>query len=498
MNSRELAFVTFQTRYSGRISFTNMNLAYESLKDGEIRLLSLTRKGPQPTVSTNVQSNIALSFTKTIIAGTGSIPPFVALSYVWGDPLDKLPFTYSSGTLTVFLSTVATPFEIGLSFLKEAAAHPEAHYEPSLHPHITIKGGLTAYSQILRDSVIAFFATPWWTRTWTVQELVLAKQVDFRCGNQFDFMRNADAFGVRNLLGILAMFRTRNCTDPRDHIFGMLGLDLGDTGVDLRSRLKVDYTASAIQLYEDAASAIIQSSGNLDVLSHVCQYSSIRTKLAGLPSWVPDWSAAVDETFHHYYSERTMRTYFYKVSGDMVPFWDRLGHGRVATNVLTLGKVSAIVPGYPTSTSPTSSQTLLKQWQTFFGVDLITTSLSNNKPSFEEERSKLDQFAFTLSGDLSRNEWNGDANRHIQAFRSWCTWFTDNDPLTLTEDEKRDARLFDDLAKCAGLERRMFRTDKGHVGFGPELPASFHPRSSLDLTRLTRSRDSQQWGLRVS
>lgn len=64
-------------------------------------------------------------------------------------------------SVIAFLSTASGPFELGLSFLRQAARHPTWHYEPSLQPHITVQSGLDARPEALRDSVIAIFATPW-------------------------------------------------------------------------------------------------------------------------------------------------------------------------------------------------------------------------------------------------------------------------------------------------------------------------------------------------
>ncbi|KAF4595450.1 hypothetical protein GQ602_001063 [Ophiocordyceps camponoti-floridani] len=118
-------------------------------------------------------------------------------------------------------------------------------------------------------------------------------------------MRSAHEYGTRSLLGALTMFRTRQCVDARDHIYGMLGLHLGGELEDLRARISIDYSLSPAEPFARVACAMIEQSGNLDVLSHVCQYPSAGGRLGGLPSWVPDWTATVDETFHYWYSERT-------------------------------------------------------------------------------------------------------------------------------------------------------------------------------------------------
>ncbi|KAF4595451.1 hypothetical protein GQ602_001064 [Ophiocordyceps camponoti-floridani] len=161
------------------------------------------------------------------------MPSFTALSYVWGDARDTVTLSYAGGTASmtrnlraileclvssgsreklvwidalcinqadmaersqqarlmgdiysraspvlVFLSTISGPYELGLGFLTQAAEHPDRHCEPS---HMTLPPS-DRDSDVLRDSVVAVFAAPWWTRVWTVQDFVLASSLVFRFG----------------------------------------------------------------------------------------------------------------------------------------------------------------------------------------------------------------------------------------------------------------------------------------------------------------------------
>ena len=361
-------------------------LEYKPLQDGEISSAEPKKIGgaarERKVPGDPGLANVTVSFT-TVTINASSIPSFVALSYVWGDPSDTLPLTYSGGSASVtrnlhailsclapeiashdepeptttrlwidalcidqtnlgeraaqvslmgqvysratsvlvFLSTVSAPFELGLSFLEQAAEHPDWHYEPSLQPLITVGGGLDARSETLRDSIIALFAAPWFSRVWTVQEFVLAGRLTFRCGtseidgatvlaalgslrhheggccwaarreagrdsrgyidipssanggltllqaimrlDQLSIMRDVEAYGAKNMLRALALFRLRECADPRDHIYGILGLDLEDGGEELMSKMRVDYTMPATQVFQHAAAAMIQTSASL-------------------------------------------------------------------------------------------------------------------------------------------------------------------------------------------------------------------------------------------
>lgn len=73
-------------------------------------------------------------------------------------------------------------------------------------------------------------------------------------------------------------------TNPRDKLFGLLGLAKDAESLDIC----VNYDNSCSKVYKDAARKFIQN-GHVDILSP-CQYPK---NLNDLPSWVPDWSAPI-------------------------------------------------------------------------------------------------------------------------------------------------------------------------------------------------------------
>lgn len=197
--------------------------------------------------------------------------------------------------------------------------------------------------------LIQFLSEGWWTRVWTLQEAVLATRMTYYCGsltlsdeNMLDLVRSYEAHfqikacchslalghpgfdytddmyqATRNvsqlysartkepstgLLELSTTFRNRNATDPRDKVFGLLGI-CHDISEDI-----INYKHSVATVYEAATREIIKTSGSLDVLHYrpqdyyytsnsmptlseiVRDGNSIKSELtAGLPSWVPDW-----------------------------------------------------------------------------------------------------------------------------------------------------------------------------------------------------------------
>ncbi|KAI8655423.1 HET domain-containing protein [Fusarium keratoplasticum] len=88
-----------------------------------------------------------------------------------------------------------------------------------------------------------------------------------------------------HLLSVLSHFRDLEATDPRDKIFAFLNLAEDDLG------LVPNYSAEVRDVFIQAARAMINKrmGSILAVLSHLQDSSD--TRIQGLPSWVPDFSA---------------------------------------------------------------------------------------------------------------------------------------------------------------------------------------------------------------
>jgi hypothetical protein len=92
----------------------------------------------------------------------------------------------------------------------------------------------------------------------------------------------------RSFIGCVSRFCSREATDPRDRIYGLLGLATGDE-VGL---VKPDYTRSLEELFYSTAVATIQRSKNLNILSQLCGDRKLT-----LSSFVPDVSITGFLTF---------------------------------------------------------------------------------------------------------------------------------------------------------------------------------------------------------
>jgi len=87
---------------------------------------------------------------------------------------------------------------------------------------------------------------------------------------------------VRHLGELLPMFRWFRATDPRDKVYGLMGLSSNP------KLLRPNYTVSIEQCYLQATFSIINDTGSLDILEHCTAPNFISRRK--LPSWVPDLS----------------------------------------------------------------------------------------------------------------------------------------------------------------------------------------------------------------
>ncbi len=194
-----------------------------------------------------------------------------------------------------------------------------------------------------------FLRHEWWSRIWTVQEAVLAKQIVYhrgnihlsshdltgmaasfrehvytnRCCQTLRFPRNGAgvardiapmmdnilqlhrfSLGIRNANfdEVALLFRHRQATNPLDMVYGLLGISCGI------KKSSIDYNFSKAKVYELAARDSISHNNNLNILSHISRGKADESHFSSdysvrwpedTPSWVPDLTAMDDEARHN-------------------------------------------------------------------------------------------------------------------------------------------------------------------------------------------------------
>ncbi|KFY33933.1 hypothetical protein V495_08233 [Pseudogymnoascus sp. VKM F-4514 (FW-929)] len=101
-----------------------------------------------------------------------------------------------------------------------------------------------------------------------------------------------------SLLDVLGRFKRSDATDPRDKIYGLLGL------TTQRRDIKVDYRKSVADVYAEVTTTEINCSGNLDIITQNPFQGDNKPieRLPGLPSWVPDFSYSNYNDYSSQYS----------------------------------------------------------------------------------------------------------------------------------------------------------------------------------------------------
>ncbi|OLN86060.1 Heterokaryon incompatibility protein 6, OR allele 6 [Colletotrichum chlorophyti] len=189
--------------------------------------------------------------------------------------------------------------------------------------------------------LLNFFNKSWWTRIWTAQEAVLARRITYHCGDyslldsvMYDFasgyVRNTSTQHGNDVTGpwarqtrtdlqleldtavnralhlrrfqertrreklpfdeVALEFRNRVAKNPRDKVYGLLGMSRGV------NKASVNYSLGPQVVFEITTREVLSYHGNLNVLSQCDNESpnparsAVEGKAtAGLPSWVPDW-----------------------------------------------------------------------------------------------------------------------------------------------------------------------------------------------------------------
>jgi len=174
--------------------------------------------------------------------------------------------------------------------------------------------GEQASSWTFPTALRSFFERDYWKRLWVVQEVYHARSKWVYCGSSkltWDICKKAsDALwqhendpslwtgpssfpdverllelGPDSLLEVLRACRRKLCENPRDKVFGILGI----LPKDVRGRLHVGYDVSVKFLYLSVAHLIVSSTHRLDVIRESIHFPA-QVSSADLPTWCPNWA----------------------------------------------------------------------------------------------------------------------------------------------------------------------------------------------------------------
>ncbi|KAI9770503.1 MAG: hypothetical protein M1839_003184 [Geoglossum umbratile] len=183
------------------------------------------------------------------------------------------------------------------------------------------------------EALGSFLARPYWSRVWILQEVLLSREraIVF-CGSLSIPWINVALFLTKMHTGLLSVIRdtdgaatnviwrdskarslavthlehwrdylvlaqSRNCSNARDKVFGVLGVC---DGQDIEE-FEVDYSKSVKDIFRDTTRYLIQKDRNLDVLSACKHFSNAESIIAFLIQegceWIRDGSALGQDKF---------------------------------------------------------------------------------------------------------------------------------------------------------------------------------------------------------
>ena len=515
----------------------------------EIRLLHLLPKhrsgADSPISRSGYSDDIRCIFSH---ASLDSPPPFTALSYVWGDPKGVIPiyldghefhvttnlhcalshlqldheervlwvdalcinqaaknertsqvslmqYIYGSASeVVVFLGEFWEGCYAAMDFMEDIAADPNLHYDPGLHPHAETHD-MDISSEVLRSYLIKFFSSPWFSRTWTVQEYVLARKVIVQCGQRWlngvdlhtfrdnlshhearccsgssylgivcsgevsvwyamvsfnslkDFRENRDAL---DFLQVAVALTDRECYDPRDKIYGILGL----VGRGIREFVRPDYNISTTRLYVNVAMASIRQTRNLDILSSAHGKGSLPLNL---PSYVPDWTASLSGQWMAHFRVRCaiLTLGIYNACGGSA------AELKLAPNIAAGRAVIVDTISEADSSRFVNWKGLVENWRELARVDHHTQF---------PYAAKTTAYWKTLCGGSivylrgSRQNMRRVDEADFSKYKQWQEW------MDLSQPESRrneNIASFDKAFRAAVVRRTFIVTKKGHIGLGP-------------------------------
>ncbi len=489
-------------------------------------------------------------------------PPYEALSYAWGDQIPTSSFTCNSATVAVTShlleglqqirdNVVPSRLWVDAICINQTDVHEKADQIPlmtqiysqatrvlvwlghaadgsdtiidqtgsllaklqtslkstaALRPARYVGAGLPAGDDPFWKSLAQFWSRSWFDRLWVQQEVMLAKEVLFVCGNRaadidllsgFAFAagmtgiyRHIESivheaskgrFALINLStqrrawttqttsssNLLQHGRSLKVREPVDRVYALLGV-MKDW---VRKSIKVDYTAEARQEYWRmfvSIGKLVMEKGDIRILSLAESYE----RPPEMPSWVPNWNS--DQP-----TQPMANSYFNAgFHGDM--------QGRLVGMVIPTSN-SIKVPGFELGTIVDTailklepgrdvSQLVGPEGNAAQSLQSITDALASYRLVCDHpEEHLLKRFARTLMADACFVVGEDDPEIYVQDAlkyfilfrRSLSCWAKErkDEAIVLTADHVEETLLtYENLP--VWRHRCMFFTKDGQIGFG--------------------------------
>ena len=356
---------------------------------------------------------------------------------------------------------------------------------------------------------------PWWNRVWVQQEYLLAKDVTLHCGfrsieyfaileariiydfikgcyerlsksmqtinDSRNFYRRYDRTGVHGprFAEFLATGCFKDCTDPRDSIYGFLGL----AHRDLVDAIKPDYSIPLKEVLRRTAVKHISCTGSLSFFS----FTTLKSRNDRLvPTWVPDWPRlgtfdqsepkSTQNLKRVEWRDRIARVIChsgFNACATRSLSFDSINETTVMLNGKCSGKVTDVSPDalHDDWNGNVSSWHLIKvteSWREFFDKFADHTAFPSSTEGRESPFWRI--FVGDVYIDTTRNELRKCEKPDYEAYQAMEREFhleAEGLEANLQGWETVISRDYWASLRTASAGRRLFATDRGYIGFGP-------------------------------
>lgn len=357
------------------------------------------------------------------------------------------------------------------------------------HPRETWKPVLESLKVVMRSQ--------WFDRAWTIQEIVLAKKVQLLYGSQsiswdvvqaawskWDHHRNECCAGHmltldgddmdllyviscqvldltlakrghlagQHIIAPLLHFGSKNATDPRDNVYGLLGLQSGTKALSFEP----DYSLTLQEVFIQLAVKVITQHRRLLPLN-----LDMTRRLTGLPSWVPHWTlqGGVPTPYGR-------ARYTWSLSHEAAPFLPcEVSYQKDSSLTLTgveIDFIAAVTQACQLTAELVDHLGLLAGWCKFLGFDHMGTSPYVGGGLMNEA---FERTMFTDRFDLSDGTWRRLQPSDVELWHEYLANLKaqadsgSHSPVVLQQ-----SMMFHMIAV---LGRRLFRTCTGFIGLCP-------------------------------
>lgn len=401
--------------------------------------------------------------------------------------------------VVIYLGPTWVGCEELFEFFQAIGQDPGLHIVSHQKPCVIVRG-FRGIKPVLRKYMGKFFDLAWWTRVWTVQEFVLAKSAEMHCGIHvlsgdvlFQSVKNMFRHGLLccrgsgmdipdcgtglstwrsldrlsliqetrewgdsfTIIHLFSSFRFRKAYDPRDKIFGLLGL----VSLPYAGAIIPDYTRSVAEIYREVVVISVSRTGTLDFLSNC--YGEKRLSI--LPSFIPDWTASIDEERELYHKHRVSSLSFYDASSKTV------------TEVQFVSSLEANFKGIifdvveetgPILTAP-RTEVHMQSWRRFAGVE--ERSVERSTTDVTEAELEL---SITLCGGMEADDKQklvslrgASLEKAWFKFKKYEAWVVSHFNVTIFDT---DVAQFATAHVAATIDKRLAKTSKNNLALVPE------------------------------